>query len=142
MLITSVIFVYANPSISGERITIVSLTSLQFQNMFTKGHLVQHIRASYLQGTQNYRNIQLSLKVVVSLINENGGWTIYGWGKRGLINDTSLLGQADTEENKALSKEVTTHVLHLHPKNDLFADSNSYCYKSHQELKFDLSTIA
>ena len=28
---------------------------------------------------------------IVDLVNSKGGWIVYGWGKRGLINDVSLL---------------------------------------------------
>ena len=62
-----------------------SFTSLKFQNMSTKGHLAQHIRGSHLQGTLNYRNIQLALQSVVSLTNQSGGWTVYGWKNEVLL---------------------------------------------------------
>ena len=51
----------------------VYFPSLQFQNMFTKGHLTQYVRASHLQGTQIYRKLQLALSSLISLINQNGG---------------------------------------------------------------------
>ena len=41
----------------------------------------------------------------VDLVNSEGGWTIYGWVKRGLINDVSLLGNdiKDPADNNVLS---------------------------------------
>ena len=50
-----------------------------------------------MQGTQNSREIQSNVGSVISLINQNGGWTFHGWGKRSLINDTILLGSVDNK---------------------------------------------
>ena len=99
----------------------VYFPSLQIQNMFTKGHLTQYVRASHLQGTQNYRKLQLALSSLISLINQNGGWTIYGLGKRDIINDVSLLCSVDGEDKKVVSKEVKTNVVHLRPTNTFFS---------------------
>ena len=57
------------------------------------------IRESRLQsGNDAYNDI-------VDLVNSKGGWTVYVWGKRCLINDVSLLGNYIKEpgENKIIS---------------------------------------
>ena len=76
------------------------------------------IRASRLQpGNDAYDDIVDSLEEFVDLVNYKVGWTFYGWGKRGLINDVSLLGNniKESGDNKVLSQEISTQVLHLHP---------------------------
>ena len=39
-----------------------------------------------------YDNIVDSLGGNIDLVHSEGGWTVYGWCKRGLINDVSRLG--------------------------------------------------
>ena len=62
-------------------------------------------------------NIVDSFDGIVDLVNSEGGWTVYGWGKRGLINHVSLLGNdtKDPGDNKVLSQKISTHVVHLYP---------------------------
>ena len=51
------------------------------------------IRVSSLQpGNDAYDNTVDAFDDVVDLVNSKGGWTFYGWVKRGLISDVSLLG--------------------------------------------------
>ena len=51
------------------------------------------IHASGLQlGNDDYGNIVDYLERIADLVNSEGGWTVYGWEKRGLVNDVSILG--------------------------------------------------
>ena len=68
-------------------------SSFNFLETLTKGNLSVDIRASRLQsGNDAYNKIVDAFNEIVDLVNSKGGWTIYGWFKRGLINDVSLLG--------------------------------------------------
>ena len=63
------------------------------------------IRASRFQsGNDAYGNIVDSLEEIVDLVNSKGAWTVYEWGKIGLINDVSILGNDIKEpgDNKVL----------------------------------------
>ena len=44
-----------------------------------------------LQLTEGYMRMLLSVGRSIEFINENGGFTVVGWYKRGVINDKSLL---------------------------------------------------
>ena len=64
--------------------------------------------------------------LLIFLVNSEGGWTVYGWGKIGLINDVSLLGNYTKElgDNKVISQDISTHVVHLQPpKKDYLGPS-------------------
>ena len=51
------------------------------------------ICASRLQsGDDAYDDIVDAFEKNVELVNFEGGWIVYGWGKRSLINDVCLLG--------------------------------------------------
>ena len=118
--------------------------SLKIFETFTIGNLSVDIRASSLQpGNDAYNNIVDAFDKIVDLVNSEDGWTVYGWEKRGFVNDVSLLGN-DTKEpgdNKVLSQYISTHVVHLHrPKKD-FLDRYTNHGRSLDNLKFDFSTL-
>ena len=63
-----------------------------------------------------YNSIVDCLEEIVDLVNYKGGFTVYGWGKIGLINDVSLLGNyiKEPDDSKFISQDISTHVVHLH----------------------------
>ena len=76
--------------------------SLGFLETFTKGNLSVDIRASSLQsGNDAYDGIVDFYDDVFYLVNSEDGW-----GKIGLINDVSLLGDDIKEpgDNKVISQ--------------------------------------
>ena len=79
----------------------------------------------------------------VDLVNSEGGWTVYGWGKRGLINHVSLLGNdiKDPGDNKVLSQKISTHVVHLHPSKKDYLKLSTIHGRSLDNLRFDFSTL-
>ena len=76
---------------------------------FTKDNLSVDSCASRLQpGNDAYDNIADSLEEIIDLFNFKGGWTVYAWGKRGLINDVSILGNDTIEpgDNNIISQDI------------------------------------
>ena len=68
-------------------------SSLKYLETFTKGNLSLDICESRLQSGNNaYDDIIGAFEEMVDLVQSEGGWTLYMWGGRGLINDVSLLG--------------------------------------------------
>jgi hypothetical protein len=53
----------------------------------------------------------------IDVINDNGGWTVIGWSKRGEINDVAFK-QSETAE-KVTSSDINHHITSLVPSNDL-----------------------
>ena len=111
---------------------------------FTKGNLLVEICASSLQSGNDYQDdIVDDFEEIVDLVNSEGRWIVYGWGKRGLINDVSLLGNdiKESGDNRVLSKDISTHVLHLHPPKKYYLDLSTIHGRSVDNLKFDFSTL-
>ena len=104
-----------------------NFSSHLFMFYYILGYFSIDIRASQLQsGSEIYDDILDALENVIDLENENGGWSIYGWGKKGFINDLSLIGsENNTQDTKVVAQEVTTHFVHIHPSNRDFLDINS-----------------
>ena len=102
------------------------------------------IHASMLQsGNDDYDDIVDDFDKIVDLVNSEVGWTVYGWGKRGLINDVNILGNdiKETVDNKVISKEISTHVVHIHPPKKYYLDLSKIHGRSLHNLKFDFSTL-
>ena len=109
-----------------------------------QGNLSVDIRASRLQlGNDSYDNIVDYLDQIVDLVNSEGGWTIYGWGKRGFMNDVSLLGNdiKETGENKVLYQDISTHVVHIHPSKKYYPNLSTIKGRSLDNLNFFFSTL-
>jgi hypothetical protein len=131
---------------NGEMKMMTKFSSLKFMEMFSKGNISKDFRASKLQfGNVVYRDIIGALKDIINLVNNDGGWTVYGWGKRGVINDHSMLGNETTNndqvDHKVLSQEVTTHVVHIRPTRSDFLDQSTSRGRSLNNYRFDFSQM-
>ena len=85
------------------------------------------IRSSQLQnGNDAYDEIIDSIEEILETTNDDGSWSITGWSKHRLINDAALLNASNSgisgnisrdqsDSNKVLSKEVTTHIIQIQP---------------------------
>ena len=90
---------------TGETKMIIKFSSLNVLETFTIDNLSVDIRASRLQsGNDAYDDIVDAFDEIVDLVNSKGGWTVYGWVKRCLINDVSLLVNDSNEpgDNKVI----------------------------------------
>ena len=102
------------------------------------------IRASRLKsGNDSYDDIVDAFGKILDLVNSEDGWNVYGWGKIGLINDVSLFGDDIKEpgDNKVLSQEISTHVVHLCPLKKGYIKFSTIRGMSLDNLKFDFSTL-
>ena len=128
-------------------------SSHQFLCFLTKGSLSIDIRSSQLQhGNDAYDDIIDSIEEIFELINEDGGWTITGWSKRGMINDAALLnsnnsgtsvtnGKDQGDSNKVLSEEVTSHIVQVFPTRREYLNPSSNEGKEIEKMRFDLSSL-
>ena len=119
-------------------------SSLEFLETLKKGNLSVSICASRLQsGNDAYNDILDALDNIVDLVNSEVGWTVYEWGKRGLINDVSLLANDIKEpgDNKVLSQEISTHAAYLHLSKKYYLSVSTTHRRSLDNLKFDFSTL-
>ena len=122
-------------------------SSLKFMELYTKGKLLFDIRASRLQsGNDVYDDIIDCLEEIIDLINADGGWVVYGWGKQGVVNDIVMLGNESNKDQgvdtKVLSEHISTHVVHMHPANIDYLDPVTVRGKQLEELKYDFSSLS
>jgi len=76
-------------------------------------------------------------------VNSNGGWTVVGWYKRGVVNDKTLTETCPVtkEETKVDSGELTYHVVFLRPTNNQMMNESSDLGQGLLEKKFDVSNF-
>ena len=111
------------PTETGETKTMRKFSFLKFLETFTKFNLLVDICASRLQpGNDAYNDIFDAFEKNINLVNSEGVWTVYGWVKRSLINNVSILGNdiKDPGDNKVLFQEISTHVVHLQPSKKYY----------------------
>ena len=127
---------------NGKNIGMNNFSSHVFMSYYIFGHFSIDIRASQLQsGSEIYDDILDAMENIIKLVNENGGWSIYGWGKKGIINDTSLVGvESNNDDAKVTADEVSTHFVQLHPQNREFQDIETDLGRQMQDFKFNVAT--
>ena len=94
-----------------------------------------------------------SMERCIELINNNGGFTVVGWYKRGVINDKSMIttnANANTSNNPSLnnnddvqidSGDISYHIVHISPTDKNFLESTSVLGTRLNALKFDVTSI-
>ena len=113
-------------------IKINDFTSVQFQNLFLDGNLpIACSEEVFGVTTLHYENLYDKFLKIIELVNNGGGWTLYGWSKRGQINDVSSEDDKNSSK-KVESAEVTHHVVKIFPTSKI-ADLNSH--------RFDTSVL-
>ena len=129
---------------TGETNMMRKFIPFEFLQTFTKGDLSVDIHASILQsGNDTYDGIVVSLEEIGDLFHSEVRWTVYGWRKRGFINDNSLLGNYtnETGDNNFPSQDISTHVVHLQPPKKEYLDLSTISGRSLDNLKFEFSTL-
>ena len=69
--------------------TMKKFTSFKFDNMFLNERLIKSVIISDLEGVDVGGPVGEVIGAVIEYINNNGGFTVYGWYKRGEKDDTS-----------------------------------------------------
>ena len=119
-------------------------SSLKKIDTFTKGNLSVEICASRLRlVNDSYRDIVDTFEEFFDLVHSKGGQTVYGWCKRGVTNDVSILGNdiKDPGDNKVLSQYISTNVVPVHPSMKDYIDLSKIHGRSLDNLKFDFLTL-
>ena len=120
-------------------------SSNRFSNWYLTGAFPSSIRADTLQMTEEYWNMGHCIERAVRYINQNGGWTVIGWYKRGMITDQSMITddiqKNKNSENQVESGIITYHVCYLRPTNPSFFDHRSRDYKELCNRNYNLTRL-
>ena len=115
---------------SSKKLTIPEYRSLSTTALFFKDHSVREVSMQREENGQTF--IRDKIKTMTQIINQNGGWTIVGWMKRG---ETTDLG---TGQDKVENVEVTMHLSCLRPTNPTATSQRDY---KDEMIKLDEPTM-
>jgi hypothetical protein len=125
---------------------IENFSSTQFSRLYQKGTFSSNIRSDSLDLTEEYYCLTDCIEQCIQFVNDNGGFTVTGWYKRGIINDRSIVsntGNNQTAPNNPDTQvdngEINFHPCLIAPTNREIMQKNSVLYESLDLLKYDLS---
>ena len=148
---------HSDDSAFSEECHIPNFSSLQFQSLYMSGMFPRNLWAGTLASNQVYfESLEPAAFNVVNLINNNGGFTISGWYKRGMINDQALAPNKGNDGNKGnhsaynnngmdnvqtSNSKISYHVCTVKPSNVSFYQEGSFLSQSLNELKFNTDCL-
>ena len=108
-------------------------SSLQFTRLFLapNGMFPPTTRINSFEHIRTMSEIEDSFDNVVDFINENGGFTIIGWYKRGEINDQG--GNQNENEERVEAGEIGFHIVYIRPTNKDIAIND--------DMKFNVNSL-
>ena len=118
-------------------------SSTKFSLFYLKKRLPSNVTVNALTITQEYFDIEDGITNVVKLVNDNGGWTVTGWYKRGLITDKSLLEvpPSNVVSTEVASGQINYHIVQLLPSNEDFMVGGTDLYNELQLKKYNTSQM-
>ena len=129
-------------------------SSIKFSKLYLNGDIPGSVKIYMLQLTEAFINIYESMERCIQLVNDNGGFTIVGWYKRGVINDRSMIttnantnmsnnlpNSNNSEDVHVDSGDISYHIVHINPTNNEFLDPRSLLGERLQSMKFNVTTI-
>ena len=135
----------------GLDITIDNFSSTKFSLLFLTERLPPSVRISALTMSDAFFDMMDCMKDCIDLINADGGFTIVGWYRQGLINDRSLEdnnGQGNDFRNQGQNESLQVgcsnlvhHVVEITPNNKDYLDTSTGRGASLQAKKFDVSNF-
>ena len=129
--------------------TMKEFSSQKFSKLYLNGPIPGSCKLYHLQISHAFYAMCDSMKSCINLINQNGGFTVVGWYKRGVISDKSLIlqdrntiGYNTTEADATIdSGEICYHIVQIIPSDRDFLDPTTTLGSELSDLKFDVSTI-
>ena len=104
-----------------EPLYIDEYSSTRFSLLFQTGILSCEITKESLDMTDNFNSLEEKIENGVQLINDNGGFTVIGWYKRGQVQDRTVLIQNENDQSSRYSSsnnppvQVDNSTIKFHP---------------------------
>ena len=121
--------------------------------MFPTKYFPIGLQANDLQLSEYYWNLGETIQQIITLVNQNGGWTILGWYSRGVINDRTLTGvitnstsssTISTQNNEDIQvdgADITYHFCKIVPTDSLLLDASTFFGQRYHNLLYNVSEI-
>ena len=138
---------------SNWEFTVENYSSNKFSLLFQNKLFPYSLLLANFQMSDPYFKLCGCMKTIVQKVNNNGGWTVIGWYKRGVINDQTLVGsdgsggsggfkQGNQNSNPQVDNAaINYHVCYLLPTNqELMNHANIRGLRLHHQ-KFDVEEM-
>jgi hypothetical protein len=120
-------------------------SSSKFSSLYQNKPFSSSVRKSQMQMTTQYFAMMTNIDTCIEYINDNGGFTVVGWYKRGKINDQSMDNDSNQINNRNDDQvdngEISYHLCVVTPSNYRFFDETNRLYTTLEASKFNVDTI-
>eukprot|EP00957_Ditylum_brightwellii_P133938 10213439-Ditylum_brightwellii.AAC.1 len=116
---------------------------MKFSLLYLSHMLPGTIKVRTFHVSQAYFDLKGCILKIIKFINDNGGFTVQGWLKRGIINDRSLLKLESSggEVNHADSSEINYYFVQILPTNCNIITEGTELFNSLNDLKYDVTHV-
>ena len=130
-------------------ITDISFCSQRFSQLYLTKPLPNNITLSQIQDTDEMDSITDKVIDLSNYVNDNGGWTVIGWYRLGMVTDKALADENQssyrdqpTVDTQVEAGETKFHIVSLYPTNELFNTRGSAHYLQLNNNKIDTENIS
>ena len=126
-----------------DRIYHANFSSTKFSAFYLSRRLPGSTPVSTLRVTKDFWEIEDCIMKVLDLVNRNGGWTVVGWYKRGVITDKSLLEVPllNVVSTQVAAGQINYHIVQMIPTNRSFLVRGTALYQDLQREKYNVSNL-
>ena len=130
-------------SVGNDCIYHSNFSSTKFSSFYLSQRLPGSTPVSTLRATKDFWDIEDCILNVLDLINSNGGWTVVGWYKRGVITDKSLLEVplSNVVSTQVAAGQINYHIVQMIPTNRSFLVCGTALYQDLQREKYNVSNL-
>eukprot|EP00957_Ditylum_brightwellii_P116247 8867496-Ditylum_brightwellii.AAC.1 len=129
----------------------LNFSSIKFSKLYLDTYLLSSIKITHLRMTDEYFELLDHIdRVVQQCVNDNGGRTVVGWYKCGVINKCTLIGNNNNtsgnnnnnnEDISVDNGEINYHVVEVLPTNCHFVTLGTSLYQRLSGLKYHAQGI-
>ena len=137
-----------------EHMHISNFSSVKFSLLYQTAVFSTQVRQISLDLTDAYFDLEDAVNTNIELINDNGGFTVSGWYKRGEINDRTIVHQNNSTDNiqknnnaipdnnaQVDNSKITFHPCVIRATNSEFYKDGSVLNKKLIEGKYDVGQL-
>jgi len=136
-------------SMPGREIKMDLFSSNKFTKLYLSDHISPSVTLHQLDlATEEFHKLMICIQDVVKFVNENGGFTVIGWYKRGTINDRTLVNStagpsnfSANEQEQVDAGDVNYRIIELLPTNKKLFDASCLPGSALALLKYDVTRL-
>ena len=141
---TSVVLEHTiNTSYQNTEIEMEQFSSTKFDKCFLTDVIPFDISFIKFRDGDLLWDVEESIQDILDFVNNNNGWTIIGWYKRGLTKDENLIGDytVSKKDRMIASSNLKLNIVQITPSKKEFYIPGENLYTELQTKKFDVNQL-